>query len=82
MTTKFQVGDYVMLTSIPDWLVHDLPESEKRELVSCIGLRAKIEKIDQHGYCWIGFGRTTEVDDGAQYTGHSFCVPESCLNKP
>jgi len=81
MAVVLQAGDDVVLVRIPDWLVHDLPESEKQELISCVGRKMKIEKIDRHGYCWIGFGTAIDVGDDTHYSGHSFCVPADCLKK-
>jgi hypothetical protein len=76
-----KVGDYVKLTSVPDWLVHDLPPDEKSEIQACIGKILAIEEIDNNGYYWLGFGNTVEDGQNAYYSGHSFCVSKECLQK-
>ncbi len=73
------VGDRVKLTGVPDWLVHDLPEKEKREIVAFIGKVTMIDSIDSFGYYWLGFGSTDNGEDAAYYSGHSFCVPGEYL---
>lgn len=77
--TQLKLGDPARLISVPDWLVHDLPLDERSEILACIGKTTVITEIDSHGYFWIGFGDTNESTDGAQYSGHSFCVTRECL---
>lgn len=74
-----RVGDSVKLLGLPDWLIHDLPQSEQAEMLNFVGKSAVVSQIDEHGYCWLGFGATTEAGDSAQYSGHSFCVPPDFL---
>jgi hypothetical protein len=74
-----KVGDRVILTGVPGWLVHDLPEEEKEEILTCLGKAAIITEIDKFGYYWLGFGNTVEDEDVAFYSGHSFCVPGEYL---
>lgn len=81
MDVKISVGDCVKLISLPDWLVHDLPDDEKIELRACIGRLTTVEDIDAYGYYWVGFGSTIEDGDTAYYSGHSFCVPPECLHR-
>ncbi len=77
-----RVGDRVTLLGLPDWLVHDLPADEQRELRGCVGRATEVVDIDAHGYVWIGFGQTTDAGDTAHYSGHSFCVPPQFLQRP
>ena len=79
MTTNIRVGTRVRLLGLPDWLTHDLPESEQDEMRGFIGQAAIVSEIDAHGYYWIGFGGTTDAEDGASYSGHSFGVPVEFL---
>jgi hypothetical protein len=79
MGRQLQVGDTVRLLSIPDWLVHDLPASERKEISACVGKTAQISEIDSYGYCWVGFGETQDAEDEGRYSGHSFCLPADCL---
>jgi len=79
MTRKILVGSRVKLLLIPDWLVHDLPESERREMRSFVGQTAMVKEIDAHGYIWIGFGSTESNEDAERYSGHSFGVLPDCL---
>jgi len=61
----------------------DLPENEQEELRTFIGQSAVVSDIDSHGYFhgyfWLGFGNTTQADDSASYSGHSFCVPRAFI---
>ena len=79
MAAQFEVGDIVRLVSLPDWLIHDLPEAEQREMLAFVGQTAAITEIDVAGYFWLGFGQTMDDGDGSLYTGHSFCVTPDCL---
>jgi hypothetical protein len=74
MGSDIRVGDRVRLLGLPDWLIHDLPESEQIEMRAFVGQSALVSEIDGHGCFWLGFGSTTDVDDYACYSGHSFCV--------
>ena len=75
------VGDKVKLVQIPEWLTHDLPVDEQKEIQSYVGRIALIEKINASGHLWIGFGGITEKGEEADYSGHSFCVTKDCLIK-
>jgi hypothetical protein len=75
------VGARVRLAGVPAWLIHDLPDDEQAEIVAHIGCVAVVSDIDSHGYFWLRFGSTTEDSDGANYTGHSFCVSQEFLEK-
>jgi hypothetical protein len=82
MSDEILLGKRVRLISLPDWLVHDLPPGEQLEMRACIGQVAIVQKVDSYGYFWIGFGTTTDHDDGARYSGHSFGVPRECIEQP
>lgn len=73
------VGARVQLLALPEWLTHDLPESEQRELQNFIGQTSVVTEIDSGGYYWIGFGQTVDGEEDARYSGHSFCVTAECL---
>jgi len=73
------VGDEVILLSVPDWLLNDLPEEEQKEILSFIGKAAQITEIDQYGYYWVGFGGTSTSGEEAVYSGHSFAVTADCV---
>lgn len=79
MSGQISVGDQVKLNAIPDWLVHDLPDDEKREILGFVGKVAVITDIDNYGYFWIGFGEMHEDANSAYYSGHTFCVPREYL---
>ena len=79
MKKKIKLGDYVKLVELPEWLIHDLPDDEKAQIVSYIGKTAVITEIDNYGYYWLGFGVVTEGAVNASYIGHSFCVTDDCL---
>jgi hypothetical protein len=79
----FRVGDRVRLLGLPDWLIHDLPESEQREMRMFVGQTTEITGIDVAGHHWVGFGQTTDTEAGsdAHYAGHSFCVTPDFLQR-
>ena len=79
MAGELRVGDRVKLLDLPDWLIHDLPDSEQHEMLAFVGQVAEITEIDPWGYHWLGFGRTIEVGNEAHHTGHSFCVTPDFL---
>ena len=81
MNYLFKPGDVCFLKSLPDWLIHDLPEDEKQQMIRAIGAVVNVESIDGYGYIWIGFGSIIEDSDGAKYFGHSFSVPPECVEK-
>jgi hypothetical protein len=81
MSAEICVGDRVRLKELPDWLIHDLPESEQFEMRTFVGRESIVTSIDLAGYFWIGFGESSESSDTAFYSGHSFCVPRECLSK-
>ncbi|MDR3017941.1 MAG: hypothetical protein LBV56_21155 [Delftia acidovorans] len=69
------IGNRVRLLSVPAWLLKDLPSDEQLEILSYIGRIACVERIDAHGYIWLGFGSAVQFEDYGEYVGHSFCVP-------
>lgn len=81
MDYEIRVGDRVKLLSLPDWLTHDLPETEQVEMRAFIGQSAIVSEIDAHGYFWLGFGTTFEEGDSARYSGHSFCVSREFIEQ-
>jgi hypothetical protein len=80
VTRAVRAGDQVRLLELPEWLLHDLPESEKVEMRAFVGKTTVVTEVDAYGYCWIGFGVTEDSGDLSQYCGHSFCVPQACLD--
>ena len=70
----FCVGDIVRVLNVPDWLVADLPESEKSAILACVGKEMTISDVDEYDALWVGFGQTTESEEGAEYVGQSFVV--------
>lgn len=76
-----QPGDLVRVTSIPDWLIHDLPEQERNLIIQCIGKETLLLQIDEYGYYWLGFGKSHENADSEQYEGHAFCVTRHDIEK-
>jgi hypothetical protein len=76
---NIQVGDRVKLLGLPEWLTHDLPESEQVEMYAFIGQTTVVCEIDSYGYYWLGFGTTVDVGDSACYSGHSFGVPKEFI---
>jgi hypothetical protein len=79
MIREIRVGDLVKLLDLPEWLTHDLPESEQIEMRAFIGQRALVSEIDSYGYYWLGFGNTSTVGDSAHFSGHSFGVPREFI---
>jgi hypothetical protein len=78
LNKEIKIGDRVKLIGVPDWLIHDLPEEEKLEILAQIGSIMTVEDIDDiHELFWIGFGYTTEDEENAYYTGHSFSVSKN-----
>lgn len=77
--SKINVGDRVRLMSVPDWLLIDLPEDEQLEILSFLGKIARVDKIDDYGYVWLGFGKTVQFEESSAYSGHSFCVPKESV---
>lgn len=76
MHKKLKIGDRVKLLGLPDWLIADLPEDEKSEMIGFVGSVTDVTDIDAYGYIWLGFGKMVEAENEALYCGHSFCVPE------
>lgn len=81
MTSDIRVGDRVKLLGLPAWLTHDLPESEQVEMRAFVGQSAVVSEIDSHGYFWLGFGSTTDMDDAGHYSGHLFGVPRDFIER-
>jgi hypothetical protein len=81
MTSQLKVGDCVRLVSVPDWVVHDLPATERQEILSFVGKETVVTEIDSYGYFWVGFGSTVDCDDSSRYSGHSFCVTRESLEQ-
>jgi hypothetical protein len=79
MTPDIQAGDHVKLLGLPDWMTHDLPLDEQKEMRSFVGQSTQVEKIDAYGYYWLGFGLSANVDGTTYYNGHSFGVPREFL---
>ena len=79
MADEIRMGDRVLLVEIPESLVADLPLEEQAEIRSFVGQQAWVTEVDAHGYCWLGFGSSTDHGDESRYSGHSFCVPRNCL---
>ena len=73
--SEITIGQRVKLLGLPNWLIHDLPESEQAEMQQFIGQSAIVCDIDAHGYFWLGFGDTVFIGgDDASYSGHLFGV--------
>lgn len=81
MHSDIRVGDRVKLLGLPDWLTHDLPESEQMEMRAFVGQWAVVNEIDAYGFFWLGFGCTVAVGDAAHYSGHSFSVPREFIER-
>ncbi|TVO65752.1 hypothetical protein [Denitromonas ohlonensis] len=60
MNSAFQPGRRVQVTSIPDWLLHDLPAEDQRRLLDQKGCIVEIRKLLPHGYLWLSFADGTE----------------------
>lgn len=75
----FPIGSLVRLVGVPNWLIHDLPEEEQRDILSFIGKTTFIDEIDEYGSIWIGFGYSTVTDEGTIYRGHSFIITPEFL---
>ena len=82
MKCELKPGSKVRLIQIPDWLIHDLPKSEQEEMLSFIGQVGVVQDIDAYGYFWLGFGQVAEAADSSSFSGHSFAVPQDCLEEP
>jgi hypothetical protein len=74
MSKELKEEDLVRFVSVPEWLLHDLPDEEQREIRSFLGGIAAISEIDCHGYY-----STEDAHGHTKYQGHSFCVPRDCL---
>ena len=82
MKNELKAGAKVRLIQIPDWLIHDLPKSEQEEMLSFIGQVGVVQDIDAYGYFWLGFGLIAGAADSSSFSGHSFAVPQDCLEEP
>jgi hypothetical protein len=47
-------GTSVLIPSIPDWLIHDLPAEDVLALQRIEGTVMKVMEIDKFGYLWFG----------------------------
>ncbi|WP_162060563.1 hypothetical protein [Undibacterium sp. KW1] len=54
-----------------DWFVHDLPEDEKTEIISCIGRKAIVTDIDAHGF-FCGVSDVRKEKSGEKFLEHFF----------
>lgn len=81
MNEATTIGDQVELVSIPAWITDDLPLSEQRDIVGCVGQTMTITNIDNLGYIWISKSEVQVEGKGATLTGPSFCVPSDCLKR-
>lgn len=81
MATDLKVGDKAILVQIPEWLVHDLPEEDRQDILACKGKTCTIEEIDQYGYMWLGFSQPDiSIPDEHEQSKHCwFCVSPDCL---
>ena len=70
----YREGDRVRLLGLPDWLLHDLPLSEQKELREAIGRELVVKRLDTHGYIWLEISRPILTGQTAMCSGHSFCV--------
>ena len=75
----FHAGQTVKVLEIPDWLVHDLLQSEREAILARKGTVMVVEDIDGYGYIWLGFGVTVGDEVGATFLGQSFCLPPECV---
>lgn len=75
------IGDQVKLVSIPAWITDNLPLSEQRDILGCVGQTMTITDIDNLGYFWISKSEVHVEGKGATLTGPSFCVPSDCLKR-
>lgn len=78
---KFNIGDIVVLTGLPEWLIHDLPLEDQQRMTAQIGQDAIIEKIEPMGYYWLGFDIYKENQKYSAKTGSWFCVTGDFLSK-
>ena len=51
--TRLVPGMLVRVLTIPEWLTHDLPEEEVRQLKAVEGTVRQISEIDAGGYIWL-----------------------------
>ncbi len=76
------VGQQIRLVRIPDWLVHDLLQDERKQIEERLGTVFDITEIDSNGCVWMGFGSTVEEDEvGDVYRGQTFCVTPDCVEE-
>ena len=72
-------GTEALLLEMPESVVHDLPEDEKEEMRAHAGGTVVVERIENDGLVWVGFGSTEDDEDEAHYSGHSFSIEPTCL---
>ena len=46
------------MLSIPDWLIADLPDSERAAIVACVGKEMIVNAVDRSGGVWLAFGQS------------------------
>jgi hypothetical protein len=51
---RIAAGDLVSISSIPEWLVRDLPAEEVAQLRACEGTAMRVLEIDHYGHLWFG----------------------------
>lgn len=54
------VGDRVRVTSIPEWLLRDLPEEDQERLKNHLGQIVTVLQLMPHGCLWLSFSDGTE----------------------
>jgi hypothetical protein len=69
--------DNVKILHIPDWLIHDLDDESKKNILSCINTIMNIYEFDEYGYAWL---ETITLDSEDEYKSNSFSMePQNLL---
>jgi hypothetical protein len=55
-----KVGDKVRVLTIPDWLIHDLPEEDVARINAQVGEVVEVRELQGHGHVWLSFADGTE----------------------
>ena len=50
-----QTGDRVRIVNIPEWLLRDLPEEDRKRLAAQKGEIVTVLELMPHGYLWLSF---------------------------